>query len=274
MLPDDGLFDMKRRALLFDKLRIYRYRWVIDNFASNVRNEFDFLESRGIIQELSVPHTIITEVTQITDGLYFQHLKWNDQSRIPDDMVSFANDYLTRTLSAIPEPGAEADVVPICRADFPASSSNTQTDGVSPASVLSIALKQFPLPSEDCSWEEITDFIAEKKDKLWNVRRFLHDLASRRQTSAEIRDDIDWSMNEYTKAMKLHHLKAGRSFVEVYVLPAIELAENIAKFNWSEIAKGALSVKKREIELMEAEMRAPGREIAYIYDTKKRFGNS
>ena len=32
------------------------------------------------------------------------------------------------------------------------------------------------------------------------------------------------------------------------------------KFNWSKIAKGALQVGKRKVELMEAEMKAPGRE--------------
>jgi hypothetical protein len=45
------------------------------------------------------------------------------------------------------------------------------------------------------------------------------------------------------------------------------------KFNWSKIANGALQVQKRKIELMEAEMRAPGRECAYVFDARKRFGN-
>lgn len=61
--------------------------------------------------------------------------------------------------------------------------------------------------------------------------------------------------------------------MEVCVIPAIEIIEDIAKFNWSKIAKGALSVKKRQIELMEAEMKAPGRECAYVFDARKRFGS-
>lgn len=54
----------------------------------------------------------------------------------------------------------------------------------------------------------------------------------------------------------------------------IELVEDLAKFNWSKIAKGALSVRKRQVELMEAEMKAPGRECAYVFEAQKRFGRS
>jgi hypothetical protein len=59
--------------------------------------------------------------------------------------------------------------------------------------------------------------------------------------------------------------------MEVYVMPLIEFVEDFAKFNWSKIAKGVLSVKKREVELMEAEMKAPGRECAYVFEARKRF---
>lgn len=31
-------------------------------------------------------------------------------------------------------------------------------------------------------------------------------------------------------------------------------------------------IKKREVELLEAEMKAAGRECAYMFDARKRFG--
>jgi hypothetical protein len=48
--------------------------------------------------------------------------------------------------------------------------------------------------------------------------------------------------------------------------------ENLVKLNWSKIAKGALQVQKRKVELMEAEMKVPGRECAYVFDARKQFG--
>ena len=38
--------------------------------------------------------------------------------------------------------------------------------------------------------------------------------------------------------------------------------------------KGLVSIKKRKLELLEAEASRPGREFAYIYDARKRFGGS
>ena len=108
----------------------------------------------------------------------------------------------------------------------------------------------------------------------WALQRLLRDLSLKKQTMPEIRDDIEWSLNEYTKPMKLHQLKAGDSFVEVYLIPAVEIVENLVKLNWSQIAKGALSIRKRKIELMEAERSASGREVAFIYEAQKRFGHS
>jgi hypothetical protein len=138
--------------------------------------------------------------------------------------------------------------------------------------VIHIASRMFPAPDEGCAREDVFNFKAEMADKFWNFRRFLRVLGTKKQTEAETKDDLEWTLNEYTKAMKIHHLKAGESFMEVYVIPVMELVEDLGKFNWSKIAKGALSVKKRQVELMEAEMKAPGRECAYVFEAQKRFG--
>jgi hypothetical protein len=34
-----------------------------------------------------------------------------------------------------------------------------------------------------------------------------------------------------------------------------------------------LSIKNRKVELIEAAMKAPGRECAYVFDARKRFGD-
>lgn len=141
-----------------------------------------------------------------------------------------------------------------------------------PADVLTVALQSFPIPAQDSSWDDILEFREAEHDKHWALRRFLHSIATKNQSEAETRDDVEWTLNEYTKAMAFHNLKASGGFFEVYVIPAIEVIEDVAKFNWSKIAKGALSVRKRQLELTEAEMRAPGRECAYLFDARKRFG--
>lgn len=79
-------------------------------------------------------------------------------------------------------------------------------------------------------------------------------------------------VNEYARAMKIHHIKASQSIIDAFVISPLEIIENLVKLNWSKIARDALSMKKRRVEPMEAEMKAPGRECAYAFDARKRFG--
>jgi hypothetical protein len=139
--------------------------------------------------------------------------------------------------------------------------------------VLHVASKLFPLPDESCSWEDVFNFKAEMAGKLWNFRRFLRQLGSKNQTENETKDDLEWTLNEYKKAMEIHKLKASNTLLDVFVITPIEILEKLATFRWSEIARNFLSVKKRQVELMEAEMKAPGRECAYIFEAQKRFGS-
>lgn len=183
-------------------------------------------------------------------------------------------DHFIRLASATLE-ASNQDSVAICDAPWPEVSLPPPTETrvfTQKETVLRLALNSLPIPGNDAAWQDILDFKSEGHDKQWGLRRFLQTLATKAQTEAEIKDDLEWMLNEYTTAMKLHHLKASQSFVDVFVITPLEIIENLVKFNWSRIARGALQVQKRKIELMEAEMKAPGRECAYIFDAQKRFG--
>jgi len=67
-------------------------------------------------------------------------------------------------------------------------------------------------------------------------------------------------------------MKTSHSFIDVFIVTPIEVLEDIVKFKWSDLLKGGLSARKRKIELLEAEIKAPGRECAYVFDARKRFG--
>jgi hypothetical protein len=184
--------------------------------------------------------------------------------------LNLINDAILRGISAqLNEDGARY-TVPLCRADLPQLLNSTPRDGRS--CVIRVAVKAFPVPDEQCSSQDILDFKSEAHDKQWTFRRFLHSLATKPQSAAEIRDDIEWTVNEYSKAMEVNRLKTARSFVDVFVMSPLEVIENLIKINWSKVARGLLSVEKRKVELLEAELKAPGRECAYVFDARKRFG--
>jgi hypothetical protein len=160
-------------------------------------------------------------------------------------------------------------MVPLCQLLLPdPASAKTDTQ-----KILQVGIDAMPLlPEDTCAWQDIIDFKTDTHDKAWGFRRFLHSLATRNQSEGEVRDEIEWLVNEYGKAMEIHRIKVSHTLADVFVITPLEIIENLAKFNWSKIAKGALQVQKRKVELMEAEMKAPGHECAYVFDARKRFG--
>jgi hypothetical protein len=97
--------------------------------------------------------------------------------------------------------------------------------------VLAIGLDYLSVPGPSCSLEDILDARTELRDKLWAFRRFLRGLAGTTKTEPEVRDEIEWSLNEYKNALTLRRLKTTRSALELFVIPPVEFAENLIKFN-------------------------------------------
>jgi len=46
-----------------------------------------------------------------------------------------------------------------------------------------------------------------------------------------VSDEIEWMISEYTKAMKIHKLKASTGFIDVFLISPLEIIENLLKFN-------------------------------------------
>ena len=184
-------------------------------------------------------------------------------------------DVITRAVAST-VPHTECDIVAVCSDLLPQRVSDfgeAASDKTAKTVLLAVVTAMLPVPSAVCSWQQIFDFKAELHDKQWGFRRWLHSLATKNLSESEVRDEIEWTLNEYTTAMEIHRMKASQSFVDVFVITPLEILENIAKFNWSKIAKGALSIQQRKIELFEAEMKAPGRECAYVFDARKTFAH-
>lgn len=56
------------------------------------------------------------------------------------------------------------------------------------------------------------------------------------------------------------------------VLPVgAEFIENIVKLNLGKAAKQLFTFKHRQIDLMEAEIKSPGSEVAYILHSREKF---
>jgi hypothetical protein len=280
----DDVYGLKGTALMFDKLHVMPFSF--DEFNEYFEDqylgpEYSFLKSSGFAQTIPLERSIemggiLNDPGSHDFGVEKTHFQfaadtWHHDIRrgIQTNSLDAADDLWVRLMAVDLGKFQAGDCVPICR--LSPFGINTGQAECSIKEVIALSMRDFPMPGETCSWQDIMDFKAEAHDKLWTFRRFMHDLAVKQQTEAEVRDDLEWSLNEYSKAMEIHEMKSGTGFFEVYVIPTLEALENIAKFNWSKVAKGAVKAKARSVELREAERKAPGCEVAYVYDVRKRF---
>ena len=243
--------EFKRQTMLFDRFHL------IDRFEAR-EDEWDWLKEMDVLRDVPGYVAVQADVTQLD----IQPRTTRKQSR--DGIVRYAASTISKN--------ADFDVACICELPLP----NDLLDGPphlakqsSMETILAIALEAFPVPDETCAWDDIINFKAEMANKRWAFRRFLTTFASKQQTEAEVRDDIEWSLNEYTKEMDRFKLKRTVSFMETYVIPTVEALEGLRP---SAFLKGFVAIRKRKIELLEGEAKAAGRECAYVFDARKRFG--
>jgi hypothetical protein len=283
----EASFTLKKQALLFDRLVIASpplFSFDFDAFPlpAYLKVDVEFLKSKGILldsRDLSLPLCSVTDQNQMDikqSRRIFKEIL--EASKKPKDYSreslkhKLEADLLVRSVAAKINAQKLFDCVPIYRTEMSSTLAKSSPEGVTNTeTVLSVAFEELPMPGMGSSWEDILAFREEMQDKKWTFRRFLKELATKNQTEAEIRDDIEWTMNEYRKAMEIHHLKTTHSFVDVFLIAPLGIVEKFAKFEWSELAKTMLSVKTRKVELLEAEMKAPGKECAYLFEAQKRF---
>lgn len=142
--------------------------------------------------------------------------------------------------------------------------------------VVRIIINKLPIPSETTPWEAILDYRndPETQKSLHALRRWIRKLSSENISPVEISDELETLIDEYQGHMKLHKMKANTETLEVILKIPFEILENLLKIKFSKIPEPFFAIKKRQISLMEAEINAPGREIAYILKTNEKFLNS
>lgn len=281
-------FGLKKYALLFDNFRVFGLDYFLDprdSYGKEWRRaDLEFLLSRGIIRNAPYEDTInafqmpenrflveeVGRTSMAIDELNSIQSPTLEQAEKMSKLIFFRNDLHARVLAAKYEIKDEIDSAPIC-IDLPSSRTN-QAVLPSKEVVLNVALRSMPELGDDCSWESILEFRDELKSKKVSFRRWLNQLATKTQSAAEIQDEIDWMLQQYHDAMKYCRLKATPGILDILVVAPLETLENLAKLRLSTLAKTVLSLNKREIELAEAEMRAPGKECAYVFNAHDRFG--
>lgn len=150
--------------------------------------------------------------------------------------------------------------------------------GAKQADVASLVLKELPVPDELTPWEAILEFRRDEQTKrhLSRLKRWSRGAARRLLTqavsNAELEDEIEEMLQNYRDHMKVFKMKAQATLLENLVTLGAGALEDIAKLKLESLASRFFQVRHQRIALMGAELKAPGRELAYIANAQERFG--
>lgn len=140
--------------------------------------------------------------------------------------------------------------------------------------VLFVLLKNIPTPSEDTSYEQIKDFFQDpdSKEKMVRLKDWVNELTSMKSSFIELQEKIDFLINEYRSHMALHKIKNQAGAFETVVQGTAEMMEAAVSGKFSKIVSPLFAAKHQQIAMLESEMNAPGRKLAYIIKTQDEFG--
>lgn len=139
--------------------------------------------------------------------------------------------------------------------------------------VIQVTINRLPLPNNLTPWEKIIDY-RKDEDAQRNVlalRRWMRKIASEKLLPAQIEEELDWLINEFQRYMRIHKMKTNIETLEIIVKAPLEIIENLVTLKFSKILDPLFAIKKRELSLLEAEINAPGKEIAYLIKTREIF---
>jgi hypothetical protein len=136
-----------------------------------------------------------------------------------------------------------------------------------------IIIDGVPIPDEVIPWEDLLSFRSEDRSQqqLRALRLWVSEMANGKLTYAEAADKIEYLKEEYRSHMKGAGINAGTSVLKTVVVATAELIENALKFKLKEVAEMPFKLFSARGELLEAERKAPGRELAYIVRASDEF---
>ncbi len=289
---------LKQHALLFNQIGIFRLhnlREVMSSFINHDGSEFnsriqtfisdtEWLQENEVIFEPDIDNEfeegidkILQAESSITSNLRSLNKilkdKLNEQK--PKNVLdafksSKASDgILLRMMSLTMESTRKVSVV----TTLPYSEYTHKLPDNNLNEVVQIVISKLPLPDGTIPWEKVTEYRedTDSQKNLLALRRWIKKISSQNLSLNETEEELEWLMNEFQSHMNLHKIKANTETLEVMIKAPLEIIENLIKLKLSKIPDPLFAIKKRQISLMEAELNAPGREMAYIIKTRETF---
>lgn len=139
--------------------------------------------------------------------------------------------------------------------------------------VIQLVLTKFPLPDDSVPLERIVDFRdnpATNKMRT-SLRRWIHGVVRRQMIRSEANVELEDLINQYEAAMDIAQIKYSNGRLEIVLTAMAESFENLLRIKPGKTIKSLFDIRRRRVNLLEAETKAPGREISLISKARKEF---
>ncbi|HML79090.1 hypothetical protein [Geobacter sulfurreducens] len=140
--------------------------------------------------------------------------------------------------------------------------------------VMEVIIPNLPQPDESTPWEAIFDWRNDDEAKM-KLRRLRHwvDKASQRKelNQVHLQNEILCLIDDYRNHMKVHGFNTKSGVLRAIVTTTADIFEDFIKLKWGKLCDLPFQLTGHRIKQIEADMKAPGRELAYIVSAQERF---
>jgi len=141
--------------------------------------------------------------------------------------------------------------------------------------LIRLSLNALPVPDDTTPWEQILEYRSDpdSRSKFLALRHWMGEVARAELTPAEVEEKLEYLIDQYQRHMRLHRMKTNVGTLETVVTAGAEVLGDLVSFKWGKAAQALFSLKRREVALLEGELTAPGKEVAYIVKARETFGS-
>jgi hypothetical protein len=141
------------------------------------------------------------------------------------------------------------------------------------ARVIEIVTGSLPLPSDDTPLEAVLDFVddPEVRAKAEALRLWMRRTADIGVTAKEIELELETLLHDFRRHMELHRLRSRNGALRAAIAVPLGFAEELMHLRPRRAADALFAVRDRRAARLEAELTAPGHEVAYIETATQHF---